>query len=186
MLYNMLLLVANALWPLKMYCCNPNLCCQKCLVCDLASQRTDEDLQRTNEEMHYCILYSYTVILSMHVFSFTYSSSQHYLTRSQSTSSQNRLVEPIWPAQYIATRPSWAWKELCVGNWRMLRINVCSIGCAGHSVLWWWINDEEEEGPSCWARQLWTALCVSSLHMGVCVRRADRTVSIVWIWIKQE
>lgn len=42
--------------------------------------------------------------------------------------------------------PSGATKELCGGNWRMLRINVFSIGCAGHRVLCWWINDEEEEG----------------------------------------
>lgn len=30
----------------------------------------------------------------------------------------------------------------------MLRINVDSIGCADHSVLRWWINDEEEGGPA--------------------------------------
>lgn len=98
------------------------------------------------------------------------------------------LLSTIWPDhdmlatqsglqnQYgwcVAWWKDWAWKELCVGNWRMLRINVCSIGCADHSVLCWWINDEEEEGPvllSLSALDSFVCVCV----FGVCVCRTDR------------
>lgn len=119
-------------------------------------------------EVHDYILSIYTCPC-VHIFSYTNISPQHNLTRAQYASNQNWLMEPIWPAHCTVKRLRRAWKKLCGGNWRMLRINVCSIGCAG--VLCWWINDEEEEGPC--PAELFSLgkLCVCGC---VCLCKADR------------
>lgn len=78
------------------------------------------------------------------------------------------LLETSWHIDSTVKRPSQARKELCWGNWRMLRINVCSIGCAGHSVLRWWINDEEEDGPVLLSLTALDSFCAFSACVRVC------------------